>query len=102
MADSDALLGRSADLDAPAWGWRSGTYRALELTFAVRTTDAGLGRYLGGILATLEAGEQPSTVFTVVERDTDGRGSATDHRYEISVDGELVLSTSDASRVVPH
>ena len=80
----------------------SSSYRALELAFAVRTTDAGLGRYLAGILASLEAADPPSTVFSVVERDAHEAGSPAAHRYEVSVDDELLVSTTDASRVVPH
>jgi hypothetical protein len=82
-----------------------GSYRALELTFTVRTTDAGLGRYLAGILASLEAPdlpEPPATVISVIEREAHEAGSTAQHCYEVSVDEELLVSTTDASRVVPH
>jgi hypothetical protein len=85
-----------------AWAWTSGSYRALDFTFAIRTTDAGLGRYLTAILATLEAPDQPATLFTVVERERHAPGSTADHQHEVFVDDELVLSTNDAARVVPH
>ena len=80
----------------------SGPYRALELAFTVCTTDVGLGRYLAGILASLETADPPASVFTVAERDTHDSGSTPNNRYEVSLDGELLLSTTDASRVVPH
>ena len=94
-SDAPASLRPTVDLAACPWAWTSGTYRALEFAFAVRTADASLGRYLAAILATLEAAGEPSTLFSAVD-------STADRRYEISLGDELRFSTTDASQVALH
>lgn len=69
------------------WSYRTACFRALGHDFAVRTTDAVLGRWLDGLFASLRVRSVPATLYGFV---TDGPA---DRPYAVYADGELLIAT---------
>lgn len=82
-------------LDAVAWGHETGRHVALEHAFAIRTTDASLGRYVADSFRSLRAPGSGATTYSLVDRSlVDGAG-AQDQPIELYSDDRLVISCAD-------
>lgn len=77
-------------LEAIPWAHRTPRLHALDHRFAVRTTDAGLGRYLDLLLGSLASSERPAVVYSILE--LEDRAEA---RYAFYADGtQIALCTT--------
>ena len=77
-------------LDEPeheAWAYRSPCYRALNLTFGVRSAEVDVGAYLNHALSGLRCGEQNPEVWYSISRS----GAETERAYPLSFGSELVV-----------
>jgi hypothetical protein len=74
-------------LEDPPWPYVSGTFRALDFVFSVRSTDEGCGRHIDEVLAPLRTEGSPGAVYSVIDR-----GEAYDprRRYALYLGDERV------------
>ena len=98
--DTDASVPTPARRDDPGrpWTWSSGSFRALDLEFDIRTEDPRLGRYLDAVLLAQRTDRPASTAFCIVGGGgVGGAGSG----WQIIVDERPSHRVSRASEVVP-
>jgi hypothetical protein len=89
---------RAERLDAQTWGGHTATFRALDFSFAVRTTDPALGGLLDDLYASCAIpAEPPAHRYTLRERTT--RNGA---RFTLYCDDERVVTTPAASIALDH
>lgn len=77
------------------WAHRTPRLRALGFDFAVRTEDPALGRHLGELFGGLVSPGEAVHLYSVVDATP-----ATEGRFQLSYDGELLASTPDADRLL--
>jgi hypothetical protein len=89
----------SVDLVGAAWAWTSPPYRGLDLDFAVRTTDPGLGRVLDVVFDAHRGPGSPSRILSITGVPSGPRPPQ--DRYDLRWDDELLHSAVDATEVLP-
>lgn len=85
----------SAELAATPWQQEAGPFRALGHTFAVRSTDGGVGRHLAGVLAPLSDPGPAGTVYSLL-----AVGAGDDAGLALYQDSSLLLASTDPVVVV--
>ena len=84
-------------LDEVPWAYRSPRFQALGFDFAIRASNATVGRYLDDLLRVFRVPGEPSHIYSFIDR-----AHTSDGGFALYRGGELVSTTSSPSSVLRH
>lgn len=84
-------------LDRSSWAYQTPRLQALGFAFAIRASDAAIGRFLHGLFRNFETPGEPMHVYSFIDH-----GPASEERYEVFRDNEQVSVTPSAGTALRH